>query len=250
TKQQLELTARLSCDPDFQLLLLAVFTEAVGNMEYSVIPPSKFDDVIKHLRTNFPDEPLNASVGLSVHGKPCELLENYDLQTLQEGMSIMAVDTETDEIAGVALNGISRRGDIEKALEGMKSVDNVPYQRIFGLLLNVNKELDLFTKYNVDGIFDLRILSVDNKYRGRGLAKELFARSEKIAQENGLELIKVDATSFFTQKVCENFGLTTSKSVRYADYLDENGHKMYDTKAPHDFYKVMVKHMPSERSIE
>ncbi|CAG9823042.1 unnamed protein product [Phaedon cochleariae] len=214
-------------------------------MEFGPIPATKFDAVIDHLRRSFPDEPLNASVGLSVRGQPCEMLEKYDLLTMQEGMSVMALDPDTGEIAGVALNGTSRIGDAERTLEEMKSVDSIPYQRIFGLLNTTNKELDLFSKYGVDKIFDLRILSVDNKYRGRGLAKELFARSELIAEENDFKLLKVDATSLFTQRICESFGLTVEKTVRYHDFHDENGRKIYDTESPHDFYKVMVKRLPS-----
>lgn len=88
----------------------------------------------------------------------------------------------------MVLNGTSRKGEVEKFLEDMKQVDNLPYQRIFGLLCNANKELDLFSKYNVDKIFELRILSVDSKFRGRGVAKELIAKSEKIALENGFQV--------------------------------------------------------------
>lgn len=70
----------------------------------------------------------------------------------------------------------------------MKSIDSVPYHRIFGLLNNTNKELDLYKKYKVDKIFDIRILSVDSKFRGRGTGKEMFARSIKIAEENGYKV--------------------------------------------------------------
>ncbi|XP_074033287.1 arylalkylamine N-acetyltransferase-like 7 isoform X3 [Leptinotarsa decemlineata] len=233
---------------------LKLYTEhlkmLLRKMEYGLISGPKFDEVIKHLRNSFPDEPLNASVGLSVRGKPCELLEKYDLHTLEEGMSLMAMDAKTKEIAGVALNGISRKGDVEKSLEEMKSIDNIQYQRVFGLLNNVNKDLDLFTKYNVEKIFELRILSVDDKYRGRGLAKELFSRSEMIAKEYGFELMKVDATSFYTQKISESFGFTTEVCIKYGDYCDEEGQKIYDTKSPHDFYKVMVKHLASRPNSE
>lgn len=89
----------------------------------------------------------------------------------------------------MALNGISRPEDIEEADKEIKSIDNVQYQRIFGLLHDVNKELDLFNKYDVDKIFELRILSVGTKFRGRGLAKQLFMRSEVLAEEAGFKVI-------------------------------------------------------------
>lgn len=94
------------------------------------------------------------------------------------------------QIAGVALNGVSQRDDVEKSLEEIKTVDNIAYQRIFGLLNNANHELDLFNKYNVDKIFEFRILAVDTRFRGRGIAKELYARTEKTAIDNGFKVIK------------------------------------------------------------
>ncbi|ENN75800.1 hypothetical protein D910_11685 [Dendroctonus ponderosae] len=211
-------------------------------LDYSIIPPSRFNAVIEHLRVNFPDEPLNASVGLCLHGIPCPLLEHHDLKTMQDGMSIMAVDKEKNKIAGVALNGTSKRGETEQSIEEMKTIENLEYRRIFGLLNDVNLELDLFSKYNVDKIFEVRILSVDSSYRGKGIAKELFAQSEAMARKNAFKVVmKTDATSLFTQKVAESQGFWVEKSVNYHDYKDEQGKKIYDTRPPHLHYKVMAK---------
>lgn len=92
------------------------------------------------------------------------------------------------QIAGVALNGILHRGDIEKAQDKLKTVSDTKFRKIFGLLYHVNKKIDLFTKYNVDKIFEFRIVSVDNKFRGAGIAKQLMLRSEIIAEEYGFKV--------------------------------------------------------------
>lgn len=55
------------------------------------------------------------------------------------------------------------------------------------------------------------------------------------------QIIKVDATSFFTQKIAESLGYVTVKSVKYSEFYDENGQRIYNTESPHDYYKVMVK---------
>lgn len=60
------------------------------------------------------------------------------------------------------------------------------------------------------------------------------------------QLIKVDATSLFTQKICGSFGLVTVKAVRYNDFKDEQGKTLYATESPHDYYKVMIKQLPSK----
>lgn len=83
---------------DYFLYFELDFIDFRSKMEFVTIPNSKFDDVIQHLRYNFPDEPLNASVGLCVHGKPCELLEHHDLVTLKDGFSIMALDNDKNEV--------------------------------------------------------------------------------------------------------------------------------------------------------
>lgn len=75
-------------------------------MDYQIITKDKFDEVITHLRHNFPDEPLNAAVGLSFHGKPSPLLEKYDLLSMEEGMSFMAVDNETGGVRNCIFNTI------------------------------------------------------------------------------------------------------------------------------------------------
>lgn len=100
------------------------------------------------------------------------------------------------QIAGVALNGISRSGEIENSLKEVDSSDNLQYRLIFGLLFNVNNDINLFKTYNVDKIFELRILSVDSRYRGRGLAKELFMRSELIAEEYGFKVSYVRSDKY------------------------------------------------------
>lgn len=71
------------------------------DFEYGPIPPERFDEVLAHLRHSFPDEPLNVSVGLCKHDQKCELLEEMDLMTLRDGLSVIAIDAKTKEVSGV-----------------------------------------------------------------------------------------------------------------------------------------------------
>lgn len=64
------------------------------------------------------------------------------------------------------------------------------FQTIFGLLYKVNEKIDLFTKYNVEDLFECRILSVDDRYRGRGLANFLVKESLETAKNAGFKVFK------------------------------------------------------------
>ncbi|XP_047100140.1 arylalkylamine N-acetyltransferase 1 [Schistocerca piceifrons] len=212
-------------------------------IDFSPIPEARYDDVIKHLRDNFfADEPLNCSVRLCQPGEPHAELEEHALSTLRDRLSWMAMDTDTGQVVGVALNGVSRRGDLAEAQERLAAVSDDKFRTIFGLLYGVNRRLDLFTAHGVDQIFECRILSVDSRYRGRGLARRLLQLSEGTARERGFKVLKEDATGLFSQRVAESLGLQTACQVRYCDYTAEDtGEVVFHTPQPHDCLKIMVK---------
>lgn len=103
-----------------------------------------------------------------------------------------------NQVVGVALNGVLWPGDLDEAQSKLSGMDDAKFRQIFGLLYSVNKRLDLFAAYNVDRIFECRILSVDHRYRGRGLARELLERSIQTAKTSGFKVwVVTDLTNFF-----------------------------------------------------
>lgn len=64
-----------------------------------MIQESRYNDVLDYLKNHFHDEPLNVAVGLFKKGQTCELLENYDMETMKDGYSLMAVDPETGKVS-------------------------------------------------------------------------------------------------------------------------------------------------------
>jgi len=89
----------------------------------------------------------------------------------------------------VALNGVQHPGDIVAAQAKLTTMADIKFRKIFDLLYGVNRSLDLFTQHGVDKIFECRILSVDKRFRGRGLARELLRRSEITARQSGFKVL-------------------------------------------------------------
>ncbi|XP_068085812.1 arylalkylamine N-acetyltransferase 1 [Anabrus simplex] len=213
------------------------------DIEYALIPEKRYEDVIQHLRDNFfADEPLNYSVSLCRPGEPHAELEQHSLNTLRDGLSLMAVKISTREVMGVALNGVQRPGDAAAAKLKLETMTDKKFRKIFELLYDCNLKADLFSAYHVDRIFECRILSVDKRFRGRGLAKELLQRSESVARKKGFRVLKEDATGYFSQRVAESLGLEVVLEVRYSDYKSEDtGEVVFNTEPPHECLKIMVK---------
>lgn len=104
------------------------------------------------------------------------------------------------QIAGVVLNGILHPGDIEKSLQVLPENNDEEFKKIFNLLYTENLKVDLFKVNNVDKIFEIRILSVDNKFRRQGIAQNLLKTSEQVALKHGFKVSKIELYSFIISR--------------------------------------------------
>lgn len=131
------------------------------------------------------------------------------------------------------------------------------------LLCAENAKVDLFTQFKVNYIFELRYLSVDSKYRAIGLAKRLISRSITEASFHNytvsllasrivslgnffLQVLKIDTTGFYSQKVAQSLGFKTVLETFYSDYLDINDQPVFKVSPPHKSFQIMVKVIPRQ----
>ncbi|KAG8229906.1 hypothetical protein J437_LFUL009770 [Ladona fulva] len=247
-RRQMNLISRASLLPRISWHAGLVAKRAMGSekdpITFDCIPEDRFCEVIEHLRKNFfCDEPLNSAVGLCpVPGAPHAELEKMSLSTMKQGLSVMALMGESPgRVVGVALNGVTRPGDLEVAERQLALSPDPKFRSIFSLLNEANRKLSLYERYNVDSIFELRIVSVDSSTRGRGLAQQLLKKSEEVARNNGYHLLKADTTGKYSQRMAAQGGLETVYTVMYDSYKDSEGKVIFNTSPPHDSLKIMVK---------
>lgn len=78
--------------------------------------------------------------------------------------------------------------------------------------------------------------------RGQGLAKLLLLESERIASDQGFQVIKADATGLFSQRISSSIGFITLLEIRYDEYLnEETGDPVFNVEKPHESLKIMYK---------
>lgn len=92
------------------------------------------------------------------------------------------------QVVGVSLNGWVYKGEIEESRQKLKDLKDCRFRTIFTMLYDENLKHNLFDSFNVDKLFEVRILSVDPKHRGQGLGKKLFVESEKLAEKLGAKV--------------------------------------------------------------
>jgi len=83
------------------------------------------------------------------------------------------------DLVGVVLNNLTSRVDGGKNNESKEDTkDNTKFNNITAFLDKVEREADVFKKYpNVDRVMDIKIISVDESFRGQGVCKALIDKT-------------------------------------------------------------------------
>ncbi|XP_071440882.1 arylalkylamine N-acetyltransferase 1-like isoform X2 [Hetaerina americana] len=222
---------------------------------YEIVPvqPEDHDKVMAFLRrTFFVDEPLNIAIGL-LEGQPtcpedgrpsCRALEAHCREALSHNLSLMAVDTEKGNVVGVTLNAESApEGSAELSTEAMLCPDP-KFRRILNLMVHIEKECKVFQRFGVERLLEMRILSVDGEWRGKGIATALIRQTLEQTKELGYPLFRVDCTSAFSAKAMERVGLKRIYTLKYEDYLEEEEGDAYENGIIDTGAKDMKKRKP------
>ncbi|XP_015363578.1 PREDICTED: dopamine N-acetyltransferase-like isoform X1 [Diuraphis noxia] len=189
----------------------------------------------------FRDEPLCASLGLMEEKESVVQLENFCADLLQSGVSFMAVSAETGEMVGASLNTTICRDNEIKQFGDENNDKSSKFNDIMVLLDKAGRDVDVFGHYpNINRIMELKIITVNEAYRGQGVCKALINKSKELALELGYQMIYVECSSHFTAKAVERFGFQCIYSLSYSDYVNKQNDVVFKTQPPHKYFKIHV----------
>ncbi|XP_050053423.1 arylalkylamine N-acetyltransferase 1-like isoform X2 [Aphis gossypii] len=219
----------------------------VNKFIHNIVPTTAEDKqvVIEFLRKFFfRDEPLILGINMLDDNDSLAKLEKYCFNFVDNGLAFKAVSPNGDLI-GVVLNNLTYRVDREKNNENEEDTkDNTKFNIITEFLDKVEREADVFQKFpNVDRVMDIKIISVDESFRGQGVCKALIDKTIEIALENECPMVYVECSSYFSAKAAERLGFECIYTLYFRDYLDKNGEVVFKTPPPHDSSKVYVLHL-------
>ncbi|XP_012348903.1 dopamine N-acetyltransferase isoform X2 [Apis florea] len=218
--------------------------ERIG-MDYHIQIITKDDKlrILKFLRRFFfRDEPLNHSIELIPESEDstCLELEEYcSMSSLENNLSLMAVSTN-GAIVGVILNGKMDPPSDEEP-EYITTCENAKFKKILRLLNYVDRNVNRDGKFRGLNILEIRIMSVDSNWRGKGVAKALVEKTLEIGKEKGLQICRVDCSSYFSGKLCARLGFEQIYELNYADYVDEDGNPIFSPAFPHTAIVTYIK---------
>ncbi|KAJ9585918.1 hypothetical protein L9F63_020426, partial [Diploptera punctata] len=141
---------------------------------------------------------------------------------LKYNLSLMALDGCT--VVGCFINRPITREDIFcNDLDVFKSFEDEAVSQLEFLCNLVHQKLDLFSRFNVNKMFEGGYLSVEPSYGGKGLATKLVRSGLELGAQNNFLFAKADTTSPVSAKVSMKAGMQEVYRVNYDEYkIDGN----------------------------
>lgn len=124
---------------------------------------------------------------------------------------------------------------------GAAACKHPKFKKILSLFEFIETQFDVFKLYpDVDCFLDGKILSVDEKYRGCGIAGKLTARAIEFMREHKITMYHIMCSSHFSARVCEKLDFEVVYELPYADYV-VNGENPLLPAEPHVATKILIK---------
>lgn len=162
-------------------------TKGNQNLKLQKIPIDKLNDVLDHQKRSFYcNDPLHMALGVCQDADSLKGEMEYTRKAIGEGMSVMAV-SEDGKIVAAHINGLMCPGTMEKDLAELSDPQK-PFEKILYLKAKANAKVNLFEKYGVDAIYDVKMASIDENFQDPSVVSDALKMDEKIAREAGFKV--------------------------------------------------------------
>ncbi|XP_052286365.1 arylalkylamine N-acetyltransferase-like 2 isoform X2 [Dreissena polymorpha] len=197
-----------------------------------IITPDRYNDAFAILKDHFiPDEPLGWAFGVKWHQE----FQDVCKKALSDNCSLCMMSKENNAIMGVCLI------EYKSSSDPPPNFDFMTYEELRELLKFVthkSKEVDFFNRYGVDEALYFFMLGVHKKYQRIGLGSRLLEAGVALGKELGFKAIKVEATSNFSQRICQKLKFECILDMPYDDYTFR-GKKLSESTGEHKMTKVL-----------
>lgn len=190
------------------------------------------------LKRSFQDEPINRAANLV---KCNAKLEHYFRHTLEQGTSVMAIDTANgNKVVGVRAHRVERRGDVPKE-EQVPLETDAPTEAVLGFLQYSYNRCNPWTIVDEDSMLCFKFLVVDKEYRGRNISGKMMELTMDYMRSEGIPVAYVQATSAYSQAVFKKLNFEQVDEILYEDYKVDGKVVFHPDQPIHKRYAAFIK---------
>ena len=203
-----------------------------------IVQEERYEEFVDFIyREFFPRERLAIASGLD--RKPYLGLRHKYLQWLADGVSLVAIDRQTDRIVGAVFNLVLERWSVP--LSPSDYDDMSPENRnIWTFLDLLEKDYNIFDNVSGQRGLELLFLCVQQSHCGLGLARQLTERTIQLATTSRMSFIKSNPSTAATCHLFESLGFQTIRQMAMVDYVIDAG-AAFPHALPQDVARFVVK---------
>ncbi|XP_058839944.1 uncharacterized protein LOC131695448 [Topomyia yanbarensis] len=174
----------------------------------------RFEDMVQHFLDNFiEEEPICVSKGVAKDATAREAAIKLWRKVLREKMTLVCYKEGSDEIIGANIVTVKTSDEVY-TIDILKSAEQGDVRVIVEY---VTKQFDALEHYGVDHRMVAYGLTVDRRYRGRGIATEILKARVPMCKALGIKLAAHPFSALGSQKAASNAGYRTDYEITYDD---------------------------------
>lgn len=147
------------------------------------------------------------------------------------------------KLIGVGVGNKVSSWMIDELEEWAHYTDSRPEKHRMYFIAHCLKDPDLFKKYNTDFIYEVQVLATTPDVAGNGVGSLLLRRFLDDAFELRYPIVQVIAVSDYCARICAKAGMKREWTMKYEDYCDDKGQKIFYPRRPHHQVSIYTKQL-------
>uniref|UniRef100_A0A2H1VYK7 SFRICE_017195 n=1 Tax=Spodoptera frugiperda TaxID=7108 RepID=A0A2H1VYK7_SPOFR len=211
----------------------------------------RYDDAIRLLKKHYLSEEITYRSVKIVDDKEGtdEFVHNVRIW-MKDKMSIAAVKEGTDKLVGVLIMRIQEKTAFSRTFSRVKLTHNPLYSTVMKFYNEIEKPVCVFDRLGVKRYFKIYIVALKNRYRHRGIAKEMLKAATLLSASAGVAGICGIFTTARLHTVAQELGFTKLNEIYYVRYLIDGEIVFWDTGLGNYGAAIMALRIPNVEEVQ
>ena len=213
---------------------------AIENVIIRKAEESDYQAILEFIYEDFLPRELLSIVSGNVSNINQSARDDRFMHWLLDGVSLIAVDTEDQTLAGIAVNFVTKKEDHEGGNCNSSQIPR-PLSAVLKFIEKLEEGHNIFEELNTTRGMDLRFLGVKEKYSGKGIASKLTEHTLELAKDCGLKFVQSIPTSPATLHLFEKLGFETRSELKCQEFYMDDGLPAFPHASSSDKSRYVVK---------
>ncbi|XP_049706318.1 uncharacterized protein LOC126056625 [Helicoverpa armigera] len=208
----------------------SIWGRVACGVRFEDLQDRRYDEAIRLLKKHYlPEEITYRSVKIADDKEGTDEFVHNVRIWMKDKMSIAAVKEGTDQLVGVLIMRIQEKSAFSRTFSRVKITHNPLYTTVMGFYNEIERPVNIYDALNIKRYFKIYVIALKNRYRHRGIAKEMLKAAMSLSSSASVAAIAGIFTTARSQTIAQELGFTKLNEIYYVRYLLDGEIVFYDT---------------------